>query len=293
MKKYFQVVYNLTSCLRYTSRIPSQEPIKFYQLLLRRVRVEPGQKDKAYAVLLNKDKSKKHEDPEVLPIECCPAPKPLTYDDDEGMMRPGEPPPEPKAKARTAAKTSRHPKKEPRGDIAEPLLLPPAPPTPPVVLPREGDPTRPPGIVEPPPSGPVAGLEDDDTYLPPPPAPHPVPPAKRTKRPKLPRHPGLDGAEVSYDPYINPVTRVAYPNWIIYCPNADHGDCHKSRGTTDAMTRRYGVIEPLAYLHAWLSCKAKDEDHTHRSVHPTQAQTAAYAETHRDELKAIVDGIAS
>ena len=106
MKRYYQVLYDLGTCLRYTTSIPSQEPVKFYDLLLRHVRVEPGQSDKQLALILHKDKKKHQEDPDPLPIAYVP-PGALEYDDDEGMMVASGLMVAPKAKAKASGGSSR------------------------------------------------------------------------------------------------------------------------------------------------------------------------------------------
>jgi len=296
MKRYFQVVYDLTSCLKYSSRIPSQEPIKFYELLLKHVPTTPGQKSKDYAVLLNRLKGKLGQAQEALPIEddVPPPTLALEYDDDEGMMLVGNQPAQPKAKAKSAASGSKRAAPT-TGGQAEPTHRPTPPVAGPEAPPPVGAPEPPPSIVEPaPPPEPVEGPEDDTMFAPPPPVPA-EPARKKQKRATLQRHNGLDGAEVSYDPYINPRTGVEYPNWILWCPRPGHEQCHKSRGTTIDCTRRHGDIEPLAYLHAWIPKDPPNAGDTHRSrgCNPSTAEVDAYVEAHRDELQRLVASICS
>ena len=70
-------------------------------------------------------------------------------------------------------------------------------------------------------------------------------------------------------------------------------DCYKTRGCFEEATKRFGDIEPLAYLHAWIPLQAMQrkgsQRATHRQADPSDAEVAAYAEKHRAELQAIVD----
>ena len=53
MRCYYQVLHELARCLPLTSGIPSQEPMSFYKLLLRGVRVEPCLGNATYLPLYN------------------------------------------------------------------------------------------------------------------------------------------------------------------------------------------------------------------------------------------------
>ena len=59
-KPYFQVLLAVDRCLPLTSAIPSQQPQKFYKILLRGGTAEPYRSDKEYTVVLNEILKTKH-----------------------------------------------------------------------------------------------------------------------------------------------------------------------------------------------------------------------------------------
>ena len=77
-------------------------------------------------------------------------------------------------------------------------------------------------------------------------------PERRPRRARQGPEPieSIGGAPVVFDPYTTP-SGVYTPNFVMYCTNIEHGDCHKRRGCTEGHERRHGVIEPLAWLRAW------------------------------------------
>ena len=294
MKVYYQVLLDLGTSLRYCARIPSTEPVKFYELILRGVHVEAGQSNKIYVALMNKDKGKKGEDQEPLPIQA--APPALALDDDDGTMLPSRRvEPKPKPKPRAISGGVRRPRALPAPTTTTPPPVPMPPPpvhptrTPPSII--DVPPAReplPPGPGEPEPSPPVVrDMEDDDMYVPPPPPAAVEPRPKRQKRTdRRDVFDALDGAKVTFEIWVDPSTDRPYPNWIIQCSH--HQDCYTSRKDIDLHKKQYGTLEPLAYLHSWLPL-LPDEGRTHRAKHPTKADTAAYFEARRDDLQDLKD----
>jgi len=290
MKSYYQVMAALTTCLRLTSSIPSQQPISYYRLLLAGCRAEPNLGDRRYHELLNAEKKRKGK-----PVEPLPAPDPpppIAYDDDDGIMVPAEMP-GPKAKVR--------PKRPHSGPVHSgapvpkaplPPALPPPPPLvepPPIALPpvegRGDDPPGPPPL--PPPPAPPP-MDDDDAIMPDSGDADPEPRPKRRKFPPKTFVPALMGAQVRYDPYRTPAGKFA-PNWMLKCPT--HKNCFKTKQDCDAHTARHGKIQPLAFLHAWVPClPPPGSGESHRVQNPTDEQTTAFAVAHGAELQAIVDG---
>jgi len=165
-KWYFQVCLGVESALTLASSIPSQQLVKFYQLLLAGVAVEPNLTDKDYAAIMDANKGKRKL---LLAIADADGPEPppdprppLAWDDDAGMMGAGPPPPAPKPKPRpkygragVGAKAAPPAVPAPRlpGSSGDPLPLgggaPPPLPPPPVPPPPE-------------PVDPVPPVVDDD-----------------------------------------------------------------------------------------------------------------------------------
>ena len=225
------------------------------------------------------DKARKTGKPaEVLPIEDDPGPPPLEGDGDDVVVHVA-----PKEKAKPKKSSGDGFVRRGRGKGGAGGGDPPAPPPlPPPPLP----PTIGPGPVAVPP---VVGVpeEDDDVVVA---APQPPRPPPRKPDDKLPWHDGLDGAKVrNMKPYAAPSAggKVMY-NWQLKCPR--HDNCVKKRHIVPSSTARYGEEEPLSYLHAWIPYDPP-EGGSHASVNPRDADVVAYAEAHRDALKAIVAAV--
>ena len=183
-KPYFQVLCCIEKCLPLTSCVPSQQPGKFYNILLRGGAVEPYLGDKHYTRVLNEILAKKGEplvaveDEPRAPLPPPPRVPALDLDDDDGIIL-GEPvpPPEPKPKARASSSSGVGSGLAKGPPTKAPLPLPPVVPPvivqpPPVIPPEPVEP--PPPIVDPPPE-----LDDDEILLPEPLA---VPVPKRRVR---------------------------------------------------------------------------------------------------------------
>ena len=162
-------------------------------------------------------------------------------------------------------------------------------PLPPPSLVEPGAPDPPPETDPDPPVVPEPPVEvddgDDGIMMPAPIVEPPRASARRDRRGDWTA--GLDGALVRFEPYITPAGENG-DNWVLACPRCG-GDCHKSRGITDEYTRRFGAIEPRAFLHAWIpvTVPAGAKRKTHRGQFPTKEAVAAYAVAHRKELEEI------
>ena len=66
-------------------------------------------------------------------------------------------------------------------------------------------------------------------------------------------------------------------------------------GATDKNTRALGVLEPLAFLHAWhaMSWEEGPERRSHATARPSPEEVQAFYDLHRMELQAIFDSAAS
>ena len=78
-----------------------------------------------------------------------------------------------------------------------------------------------------------------------------------------------------------------YVNWILRCPTHG-GRCLKKRIVTADSTKRFGDIEPLAYVHSWISL-LPPAGQTHSFQRPSAPVVAEYAKARRAELQELVD----
>jgi len=290
MKAYYQVLYTIDDCMPLASSIPSQEPISFYQLLLRGKPAEPGLGDKHYIVELNADRKARGKLPVPLPPD--EEPRAIQNDDDDGLLYGQREPPPPKRKSggrgpltggsgAASSGSAGRAHAEPIPPVAPPVPLP-APPLPPA---------GPDPPVHPGPPIPVAPVhpEEDDGLLVGNPVPVPVPPppeARGRRGPKRDWKDGIGGAKFVFEKFKKP-DGTFYPNWIMLCQTCP-GTCHKTRGSIGRNVARYGEVQPLALLHAWLDMPAAPGK-THADTDPSMAEVGAYVEAHRAELQELVD----
>ena len=286
---YTLVLFKLAKALPLSSgRVPSQQPGAYYRLLLKDIAVEPDQGNAFYMNLLNRNRKARGKEPLAIADEDLVPP---LQDDGDGVTCAGDGvdgPPEPKAQPRSSGRGplgpgGRHqrarpeyepPRVEPNPDTGgggerdpSPLRPPPLPP-PPVP------------VVEPPVPEP-----EDEVVGPTPPDP-PVAPRRPRPREAGDWHDGIGGARIKWKDYKLPGSEVKYPNWTIDCY---HKNCEKVRGSGPEMTAMFGVIEPLAYLHAW-RCKvtpSRPGIKNHRNDPPTGEEVAAYYWAHKTELEAV------
>ena len=97
----------------------------------------------------------------------------------------------------------------------------------------------------------------------------------------------VGGIMVRFWDYYSPAGRHE-PNWTMTCEKCPK-PCVKRRGATVAYERRHGIIEPLAFLHAWHEVEhpSKPGIASHALETPTPAAVDAFALAHADELKEV------
>jgi hypothetical protein len=277
----------LDQAMTLASSIPSQEPQSFYKLLIRGIAAEPGMGDRHYTLLFNEHRKRKGG--QLLPLP-APEPLPVIGDMDDGILVDEPPSPErhlprrdrPRGRGGRAAARGRGGRGG-RGAVVDvpplPPDLPPAPGTPPLPPPPSPEPAGPdPGEH----SGDEGILVDDDAVV-------PGPPRRPPRFDRLKFYPGIgDGVEVNWDSYTFPGDAHPSVRWAIRCPV--HGKkCVKTRRVVPNHVASFGAIEPLAYLHAWLSMPVPDKPRaTHPRENPTPDMVAAFVAENRDELEAIL-----
>jgi len=307
-KFYYQCLLILDRCLPLSgNRIPSQQPQNYYKLLLQGHHAEPDKDNNHYIQLSSEHKKN------VLNIP-LPPPEPPPIDDDDIVRLPIRPLPAPKAHPR--GPSGRHPKAKPRaaaktgagaplplpsvagGPVVEPVP-PGGPPLPVPPGPAPGPAPGPPLPAPPSPSAPVPGgapepLDDDDRVQ-----------LGRRVRPRVgsrgpARGPedladwvvGIGGVEVRHEKeYIPPGHTEPYVNWQIRCRKPTcKKQCGRTRGVTARNMKRFGMIEPLAFLHAWhdIPWTPAWEAPTHRGCDPTPETVEAIVRNHQDELERLV-----
>ena len=207
--------------MKLTSHMPSQEVMSYYKLLLKGIKVEPGQSDRDYQILLNDNRKRKGRAQEPLPIEDVPQ-----HGGDAVTLALPEPPD-------TGARGSRGggPKRHRGAGGAKPDEL----PTP---VPIGGGPATPPPPKSPPPVEPGEGAGEDEVILA-----DPDPGDKFTTE-RYPFELALDGASIICQKYYNRAKDASFVNWILKCPR--HKDCVKKKHVTTQSTSRHGALGPVA-----------------------------------------------
>jgi len=291
-KFYYQVLLKLADCLRYTSEVPSRQPIIFYRLLLASQRVEPNQGNAAYRAIWKALEAKSKVPLLALEDEAgsdTPEPEPIMDPDNDDVMAPLGPPeaPKPKRKHLPAPPRPGHGGSSGSGDP-----LPPHPPSPPRPPPLPPPPPSPPPVD--PPVPPPIGWDDvmvdpeeelDDVMVP---DDDPQPPVKKPRASYKEDAPWLDGilgCKVRWYPdYVVPATGKLAPNWQIRCCNPAHGRCIKKRHVNADATRKAGDIEPLAFLHTWALETDPADGKSHANSPPLDAKVQEFARAHGEEL---------
>ena len=278
MRSYYQALLQIRTVMPLTSHLPSQEPVHYYNLLLKGTRVEPGETAQHYLLLWNGLKKRKGQPPDVVPL-CDRRPPPLSNEDTVILAAP--------ARHERASGSGGVGPKRPRVTAGVPPAVPVVDPTPPVVV--EPTPSRPspPPLSSPPVPviddpvvedvvalGPEGDGSDGDV------------PAAGSSRDAF--QPALMGAEVVYQQYHDRKKGTSYWNWILKCPR--HANCYKKRLVTKQSTKRHGDVEALAYVHAWIPKEPASEDmnHANRTANPSDADVDAVVAAHRAELQVIV-----
>ena len=192
MKPYLQVLIAIDRTMVLTSHIPSREPMSFYNALLKGLKVEPGEKDRHYQMLLHSLKKRKGEFGDPLPIEDVPEPA-----GDEVILALPQPPKSKRARGGPGPSRRADAKSSGSGGAHPPPLPPPGapvggpgpagPPSP------EGFPASPTPPAAPAP-GPVQGEEEaeDEVIMGEPDDDEDGP----VRKEQYDWQPGLDGAEI-------------------------------------------------------------------------------------------------
>ena len=265
MKFYYMVLTQLQRCLPLSGyRVPSQQPIAFYRLLLNGAETMPDLGNKHYVLEYNRrlkpGPARKHQ------LEPLPPPEPKPIEAGDFFVVPvGAPEPKrrassgvgPRGRGGGRGRGSGRGEGGPPEPEPAPLPLPPPPPAP-VPAPV------PPVVVGPP-------EESEEAYFA-----VPVPPAPVDReREHADFKDGLDGCRVRWQAYVTPMG-VPQPNFMVKCPH--HNACYKTCGTIPRHQKQFGDIEPLAILHAWAKLPwAPEAGGTHRGLNPTKQQVRAYA----------------
>lgn len=294
MKAYFIVLLELGRCLPLTSRIPSDQPLLYYKLLLQGRHVEPDLGQRTYLAL--------QRDADYVP-------EPAPVDDGEEVFffrpRPMHPPPLPppdlalpdigdvaEVDPRGALRPPAKPRGPPVSKSGSSRDVVPAPPPKAPRRPKEfvpPPPPRAPQVKLPPPPVPLPLPDDEEIYIAPAEAPKPPPPVRRGARAaQVGRDyiPAIGGGGVCFTEYF-PVNRPSYANWMFQCPH--HHNCFRTMGLGPRNTSAHGELEPLAYLHVWRDVPPHP-DKTHRNTDvPDRAAVTAFFEAHQPELQALAD----
>jgi hypothetical protein len=279
MKSYYLVLMKLPQCLPLTTSIPSDQPIMFYQLLLRGVRADPNLGHKAYVAISNGQ-----------PI---PTPPPLG-DDELEFARPAhrltgpgsdmdprgsERPDHPLPIAAGPPGSSRDP--PPRGKASSHGPRPKA--AQPHVAPKAGSSSA---SVDPVSGGPEPPLPPEIEFAPVGPAlvGPPLAPGRRCPGKKKKMINAINGGRCNFQEYLQPNGNV-YANWFMECPRCPKSDnCGRTLGVR-AETTKLGYLEPLAFLHVWKELTPGPNGH--RKTHPIDTDVASFYTRHARELEVI------
>ena len=309
MTFYYQCLLVLGDILHLTSsRLPSQQPIPYYRLLLRGLPVEPDLGNRVYALQWNRNKSTKVH--QLEPLEDFPPDPPIAgggEDDDEQFIAllPGMAQPKLKAhgghgsrgRGRGRGRSSRGQGRA--GSSGDPPPLPPPDPLPPqppggpglAPLPPGGGHGDPPGAPPPP----VLGGPDDETFVAAPVGVKAQAAVARNDNFDTGWFDGLQGSLIRFMDY-QLRDGSSYPNWKIKC-NRDHlhsASCEKTCGMTPANQRHFCKIEPLAVLGAWAAtCESPRPGGkaSHALENPSKQAVATYAREHQQELEDIISRV--
>ena len=283
MKSYYMVLLKLPQCLPLSARIPSDQPILFYKLLLRGISTSPGLGEKAYkAIAAGKPIAAPPLEDDDMGLEFSGRPKAALCDTEHLVVGPGgdgDPrgevtPPKPKAHSGGPLPIAGGPTGP--GSSDEPLPLGKAPS--PGPLPKVASKVPPPKAV---------------SKAPPPPeiefplvGPRPGGPPIRTPREPKKWKNAIGGGRCSFKEYVQPSGKV-YANWTMecpHCPKIDH--CERVLGVYKKTTTPLGHLQPLAFLHVWKELEPGPP--SHRKTDPeSDDQVFAFFTEHKEELEEI------
>ena len=101
----------------------------------------------------------------------------------------------------------------------------------------------------------------------------------------------IGGGKALYKEYMDPHTAKMYCNWRFYCPHkglpGHPPGCMRTLGVIPKHTS-LGVLEPIAFLHVWRDTPA-DLAKGHRKTPPPKAAVKAFLEEHRAKLQRMQD----
>jgi len=266
-KWYYQVLYDLQRCFPLSGgSIPSNEPILFYRLLLRGDRAEAGHSNRSYIVQWNRKRDMDAND--LVPLEDIAAPVPIMDGDGESFAAvPFGHREKPKARAREAApRRGGRGKAEGKGHGG-------------------GDPVPDPLPIALPPLPVVPGEADGGEEFAADPAPGNEPPPRDAVEKDFVMVEGNGDFSVSFRVYVDAKTGRPQPHFKLHCRR--HGACcEKRRGATPQHERRFGAIEPLAFLHAWheINFPTKPTFTTHAQENPEKSEVERWATENKDEF---------
>ena len=103
--------------------------------------------------------------------------------------------------------------------------------------------------------------------------------------------PGIGDTEIKYAIYTNTTTGKDEPHWKLRCHKEGHGNCEKRHGDIPMFCRRFGAVEPFAWLYAWheIDWPTHPGKPTHRSEFPNALGVARWVTDHGAELQELVD----
>jgi len=259
---------------------------------------EPGLGHKVYALALNKKRLKDGKMPDVMMLEDEPGGGAIPDVDADGIVGPVKhPEPTPKAAASRTARADRT--TTARGSRDPPPPTPAPTPIANIVVHTTDPPgggggghgggNGGPGGSRPfeGPGGPAceSGSDSDSGEI----IAGPVVErgVRGRNKPRPPGIPGLiPGSLISWVDYITPAGKP-YPNYRMECPRCPADTCSKVCGDIPGNCRASGDIEPIAFLHSWISCDNSNLVKMHNKLRPTAKDVRAYAEANRDELVAL------
>ena len=281
MKYYYMCVLHLSRVLPLTgNRLPSQQCVVYYRLLMRGQATVPDLTSKEYTLLWNRKRGRAGKDLLPLPPVDTVPPVPVDLGDEDFAVLPS---------GYVVAKRHSRGGVGRRGGGAgsgrgrhggpggggggepPPIDFPVCPP-----------------VADPP--APVVGFEEEEDFGV---APAPVRPPKKEKEP-FDWQAGINGAVIGFHNWVNP-EGVAVPNWRIKCPNPAHvlngRTCEKRRGAGGEFEARHGPIEPIAFLHCWLLINwPTDRKYKSHRFEPVPVDMLdRFVEEHRAELQAILE----
>ena len=284
-RSYLQCVAALEKCITLTSHMPSRCPVGCYKLLLRGLRAEPDMSAKDYTAILNVDLRKRWKMAELVPLEDAPAAL-MDDNDPDGVICPGpggEPP-------SNEPMNERGPRVVREGHGREGPVRPGSSSDPPGVQGGGGeggvDPDPVPihcGGVAGPPGPEPADHDDPDGIVGGSAAAAPRPQGRRLGQGVF--YDGLLGARLQCNPYTKP-SGGGYPNYTIYCTDPTHPGCGKTKGRVPSNMKRWGEMEPLAFLHCWLAIR--DPVKKHNLCDPSPEQVDAFVAGHLEELQDLL-----